>query len=57
VFNLYDEDRSGDISMEEAQIMLNELYGEEFFKDGSNRGYVLIYNFILMPLPFFSMNG
>jgi hypothetical protein len=55
VFNLYDEDRSGDISMDEAQIMLNELYGEEFFKDGNNRGCVLIMHIFLMFLSFFSI--
>jgi hypothetical protein len=37
VFNLYDIDESGDILVDEAQEMLNELYGEEFFRHGSDR--------------------
>mmetsp|Transcript_31726 Transcript_31726/g.30243 ORF Transcript_31726/g.30243 Transcript_31726/m.30243 type:complete len:489 (+) Transcript_31726:335-1801(+) len=37
VFNLYDLSQSGDITAAEAQTMLLELFGEQFFKDGSRR--------------------
>jgi stage III sporulation protein SpoIIIAA len=41
VFNLYDINQSGDITANEAQTMLNELYGPSFFAEGSKRRYVI----------------
>jgi hypothetical protein len=50
VFNLYDVNGSGDVSADEAQVMLNEIYGEKFFKEGGKRRFVD--PFLSFPFPF-----
>ena len=55
VFNLYDIHGSGSIPGNEALIMLYEIYGENYFKEGSKRRYDLFNFFSLFFFVFVSI--
>ena len=40
VFDMYDENDSGDITALESHVMLKELYGDTFFDPSSKKRYL-----------------